>query len=343
MKWEKVRGGVQVEWVGYLLDLGRFEIGITESRAAWAVRWLSDKAAERRVPLGELREGLGRLTFIAGPLEHLRPLLGPLFAWASGGPRFARPVLPAMILIIMDFLAEQLRGSRSSGCREAAKDQGELIRLDAKAAGNEVAIGGWLSQGGRPCKEAPWFAVSLNRRNAPWAFARGEPFRVVASLELLAALVGVMVLLPEADWVRPSESTGLVTVGCATDNQGNSFLLDRLMTTRYPLGLILIELSYQLAVRRMALRADWVPRLQNEEADALTNGDFRHFSSELEVKVDLESLKFGVLDRLLRVGEAYFLEVEAARSQEKIRKARDPGGDTGKRKKGDALRDRDPW
>ena len=143
-------------------------------------------------PLGELREGLERLTFIAGPLEHLRPLLGQLFAWASGGPRIARPLLPVMILIIMDFLAEQLRGSRSSGCREATKDQGELFRLDAKAAGNEVAIGGWLSQGRRPCKEAPWFAVSLNRRNAPWAFTRGEPFRVVASIELLAALVGVM-------------------------------------------------------------------------------------------------------------------------------------------------------
>ena len=59
------------------------------------------------------------------------------------------------------------------------------------------------------------------------------------------------------------------------------------MATRYPPGLILIELSFQLAVRRMALRADWVPRLQNEEADALTNGDTRHFSEDLEVKVDL--------------------------------------------------------
>ena len=58
----------------------------------------------------------------------------------------------------MDFLAGQLRGSRSLGCREAAKDQGEVFRLDAKAAGNEVAIDGWLSQGGRPCKEASWFA-----------------------------------------------------------------------------------------------------------------------------------------------------------------------------------------
>ena len=48
MKWEKVRGGVQTEWVGYLSDRGRFELGISESRAA------CDKAAERRVPLGEL-------------------------------------------------------------------------------------------------------------------------------------------------------------------------------------------------------------------------------------------------------------------------------------------------
>ena len=93
----------------------------------------------------------------------------------------------------------------------------------------------------------------------------------------------------------------------------------------------------------MALRADWVPRLQNEETNALTNGDMRHFSENLEVKVDLDKLKFGVLERLLQVCEAYFLEVEAARSKEKVRKAQGLGGDSGKRLKGDALRDRDPW
>ena len=80
IKWSKVRGGVQIDWIGYWLDLGRFELGVSEGRAAWAVRWLTDKARERRVPLGELREGLGRLVFVAGLLEHLRPLLGPLFA-----------------------------------------------------------------------------------------------------------------------------------------------------------------------------------------------------------------------------------------------------------------------
>ena len=96
-------------------------------------------------PIGELREGLGRLVFVAGPLKHLGRLLGPLFATASWGPRHHCPLLPAMLLVILDFLAEQLRGCRSSGFREVAKDHGELVRLDAKAVGCEVAIGGCLS------------------------------------------------------------------------------------------------------------------------------------------------------------------------------------------------------
>ena len=64
----------------------------------------------------------------------------------------------------------------------------------------------------------------MNRRNAPWAFARGEAFRTIASLELLGILVSVMVLLPD-DEMR-AESLGTVSLTCGTDNQGNSYLLD---------------------------------------------------------------------------------------------------------------------
>ena len=77
-------------------------------------------------PLGELRRGVGGLLFVAGAVEQLRPLLGPLFAWSIGGPRHHRPIVPAMIFAILDFLAEQLRGCRSSGCREAAKKYGNI-------------------------------------------------------------------------------------------------------------------------------------------------------------------------------------------------------------------------
>ena len=81
LAWRKLCGGVDTEWVGYALGICRFELGISEKRAQWVVRWCSDKARERCVRLGELREGLGRLQVLAGPLEHLRPFLGPLYAW----------------------------------------------------------------------------------------------------------------------------------------------------------------------------------------------------------------------------------------------------------------------
>eukprot|EP00969_Alexandrium_andersonii_P162557 7185550-Alexandrium_andersonii.AAC.1 len=49
-------------------------------------------------------------------------------------------------------------------------------------------IGGWESAGGCPPGQARWFALRITRKNAPWVFARGEPFRKIAALELLATL-----------------------------------------------------------------------------------------------------------------------------------------------------------
>ena len=88
-----------------------------------------------------------------------------------------------------------LKQAHTAGCQESSKELGELFRLDAKAEGDDVAVGGWLSRDGAAVGDAPWFAVRLTRVTAPWAFARGETFRVIASLELLGALLGVMILL----------------------------------------------------------------------------------------------------------------------------------------------------
>ena len=78
LAWHKVKGGIETQWIGYALDIGRFAIGISEAGTQWVLRWLDDKVRERSVRLGEFREGLGRLQFSAGPLEHARPFLGPL-------------------------------------------------------------------------------------------------------------------------------------------------------------------------------------------------------------------------------------------------------------------------
>ena len=322
--------------------MARFEIGISEKRAAWVIGWIDGKVAERRIRLGELREGLGRLQFLAGPLEHLRPFLGPLYAWACAGSKWSRPRIPVMLLVSLKYIAGELRRARMAPCRARAANLGEVFRLDAKAEGELVCVGGWTCLPGKPTRECPWFSVRLDRRNAPWAFSRGEAFRTIASLELLGALVGVAVLMPPPSLVPAS--CGLATITCGTDNQGNTFLLDKLMTTKYPLAVILMELSCQLGIRRAALHARWIPRLQNEEADALTNEDFRHFDERLRVPVDLDNLGFIVLHDLFREGEAYMQELADLKVRDKTARTEEGTAGLHKRKKaGQSLRERDPW
>ena len=215
-------------------------------------------------------------------------------------------------------------------------DMGEAFRLDAKAAGDTVAIGGWRCRGARKTKEASWFAISLNRRNAPWAFTKGEAFRTIASLELLGVLVGVMLLITE-DELR--DRRGTIRVSCGTDNLGNTFLLDRMITTKYPLGVVLMEVSYQCRMRGLSLRADWVPRLENQEADDLTNMEFKSFDPAKRLDVRLEDLEFGVLKHLFDVGDSYLAEIEHLKSLATIQTK------AGRKRKlaGDSLRERDPW
>ena len=116
-----------------------------------------------------------------------------------------------------------------------------------------MVIGGWRVRDGGATRDVEWFSRTRMRATAPWAYARGEPFRTIAALELLGTLVSLVVLVPEVN--RRGDAAALITMSCSTDNQGNSFLLDRLLTTRYPLGVILMQLAHEMRKRRMLLRA----------------------------------------------------------------------------------------
>ena len=129
-------------------------------------------------------------------------------------------------------------------------------------------IGGWECRNDCPPAAARWYMVRLTRTSAPWAFARGEPFRTVASLELFASLVSLMAF---GDSLGAEDEAELQITGL-TDNRGNVFALSRLMSSKFPLVLILSEFASQLRTRRLGMSLRWIPRGQNEEADALTNG-----------------------------------------------------------------------
>ena len=82
-----------------------------------------------------MQQGLGGLQFITGAVEFFRPFLGPLYAWASAGPRFSRPKLPIMAVPIMRYLAEELRNVSAMPCTKKATHLEEVYRIDATAEG----------------------------------------------------------------------------------------------------------------------------------------------------------------------------------------------------------------
>jgi hypothetical protein len=84
--------------------------------------------------------------------------------------------------------------------------------------------------------------MELNWDNAPRVHQKGEPFKAFATLELLAALVSLVHLVPP----REGKVTGTARLVGLTDNQGNSYLLTKMMSSRFSLCIVSRELAAQM-------------------------------------------------------------------------------------------------
>ena len=336
-RWNKFKGGTDVDWIGYRVEVRVYAVGISERRAIWLARWLRARLDEGVVDMSDLEAVVGRLCFALGPLEYLRPFIAPLYAWLSAVNHRGKMAIPWSIAFIFSYFVREFEGSgRMMTIRPTEQYVGEAFRADAKAEGQCVVIGGWESYGNTPPGNARWFSVRLDRKNAPWAFARGEPFRTIAALELYASLVSYVVFSPR--W--PKSSRGAVVLSGITDNLGNTFILSRLMTSKFPALVILTELATQLRRDNAELVLDWAPRDQNEEADSLTNEHFDDFDPGLRVDFDPGAAKWLVMDEMLIAAEHINQLVKDRRKgSEKMGGAAPPR----KRPPGEKLRARDPW
>ena len=179
-------------------------------------------------------------------------------------------------------------------------------------------------------KQCRWFSEKLCHANAPWLFTGGEGYRQIASLELLATLAAVLV------FVVPVNMRSKMHCSAGTDNKGNSHVVARLLTTKFPLAAFLIELAMQLQCVGADLELYWLPRLQSQEADALTNDDLTRFDERLRMSFDLSTFKGLILSDMLACGTELYEEIRAAQ-----RRKTERHGQRGR--KSDALRVAQPW
>ena len=80
-----------------------------------------------------------------------------------------------------------------------------------------------------------------------------------------------------------AKQTSRVAIKGCTDNQSNESLLKKLMTSKFPSTLILMELAEELTAKRCELKLHWLRRADNQIADDLTNQKFDAFGREFRI------------------------------------------------------------
>ena len=83
LSWRKTCGGFRVEWIGYTLELDRWQVGVSEKKVQWLVQWALKMIEEGRMLGREFKAGVGRLGFLAGAISGVLPFLAPLYAISS--------------------------------------------------------------------------------------------------------------------------------------------------------------------------------------------------------------------------------------------------------------------
>ena len=293
--YHKFRGGPSVDYIGYRCDYLAHSLGVNDNRMQWIVRWLSEHCEAKVVQVDVFRRGLGRLTFVVLVLPFYKPFLAPFYAWLAAVPAGSSLRLPDAVLFAAKYLHNRFAWAQVSyNCKSPTLDLGEVFRTDAKAEGHVVTIGGWECRCNTPPQQARWFSLRLTPDTAPWAFDKGEPFRAIASLELLGTLVALKVFVSGS-----TPGTGVVSLTASTDNQGNEHLLNKLLCTKFPLNCWLAEFAAEMESRQVHLRLKWLQRDSNQEADDLTNEDFAKFDADKRLHVQFGDFKWHVFDEML--------------------------------------------
>ena len=306
--YRKFRGGFQSDYVGYWMDYSRFELGISEKRTAWLVAFIDKMETDGwLVMVRRFHEFHGRLGFASQVLPWIKPLLAPGYSWLAAVGKMATLKVPELVAIVCVFIRDKFkRGLRKIPCGRPEQDLGEVFRTDAKCEAGRVVLGGWKVLRGQGPEEADWFALELEPRQVPWLF-RGpqmESSWASTSAELLASLVALKVFDIKCE-CQGGKVTHLLLCGGGTDNKAASQLVQKGLSTKMPLMVVLMD--YLGYCEEMGLRChlDWRPRDVNVEADDLTNLKFDSFNLAKRIKVRWESLEFPMIELLMRFSETF--------------------------------------
>eukprot|EP00435_Cladocopium_sp_Y103_P041011 s612_g11.t1 len=308
----KFSGGLQVQFVGYLLDYKECLLGITKRRGDWLVNFIDDlQRAAGTILMRRFNEFVGRLGFVARVLVWLKPFMAPLYSWSAALDRSSVATAPRLVMMVLRFLRSQFADCvYMNTCRRPQQGAGELFRTDAKCETGRVVLGGHHLETGA------WFSLELTSTHAPFLFKDdGESQWASTTAELLAVLVAMHAF---KCLERSRDQTPVPLTVCAgTDNKANEHLIKKGLTTKWPLCLVFMQLTVELMRAQVQVQLNWRPRDQNTLADALTNLDFSGVDPMKRIECDWSQIDVELIKMLWKERSLY-LDRDALRSLSRI-------------------------
>lgn len=153
VSWKKVKGGTEADWIGYHLDVRRYERGISSKKQQWVMNWIETKLKDGGIVGRELRSVLGRLSFVAGALRQVRPFLAPMFAWSSSLAPGTYAAWPDALKILLRYVKDEISRKPMREAKKLQDTSVEGFRIDAKAQQDDIVIGGWETYEGVDTKK----------------------------------------------------------------------------------------------------------------------------------------------------------------------------------------------
>ena len=303
----KFSGGLQVQFVGYLLNYQACLLGITKKRGDWLVAFIDEmSSANGVVYMRRFNEFLGRLGFVARVLLWLKPFLGPLYTWSSALDRSTVAKAPKMVNLVLFFLKTQLSDcTYMHTCWKPLILKEEVFRTDAKCADGKVVLGGHHLQSGE------WFSLTLTEEEAPFFFKPGGATQWASTAAELLAVLVALILFRFLEGAETGRVIPLV-LNAGTDNIANQHLLRKGLTTKWPLCIIFMQFTEAIMKRRLQVNLTWRPRGENTLADALTNEDFSGVDLAKRIPCRWGDFRFDLLFKLWNEREE-FLDRETLR------------------------------
>lgn len=299
--WKKFRGGIELDYVGFWTDYGRFQLGLSEKRARWVVKVIDElESADFLISGRAFTELLGRLGFASQAVPWIRPLLGPLYVWDGVLTPHMTARVPMMVALTLQVIKSRFTaGEFTASCWSPEVVAGEAFRTDAKCETGRIVLAGW--ECGSELATARWFSFEVLADDAPWLYYRGADVQKMSTAaEMLASYAALHAFGYLQRDRNEKRSKGVALLAAGTDNLANEQLSQKRMTTKLPLGLILLQFYTKVWDNSLWVDLRWRPRDTNTEADRLTNGDFHGFSGANRIRLHYGDLDVRLLELLQR-------------------------------------------